>query len=771
MQNSFESSPNTPVPGSNMITYMLYFILNALMSLLGWDKIRTEGQKERMNLEVEAVAEHQEEEGKYELFIEKMLENLKDFIHSSAKIVKELRLCPWGMFFGPQLSHFLIKYNEMRYQMVQLMIRVAKSDFEEDEMNKAVRIVDSLENLVPELVQAIGTFTFENEKLEQRNENIESKLLSWTDPVELKESLDESLIARKPTLDVKQNEEIEEKCRDLMVDLSLWQSFYAQKALEKENEKSRIFAEARIDDKILAFKTKIEEEEKRFAVECKSREDEAQLRRETLDRQMQSAQLEAERRASEFKERCDQKWETLMVNVKAELRAKEAEILRKEDLRKKEEEDRRRKDEEYILYKKHILEQQTAFGSYFKEISEIIKSCPNKRLLEASVVPLLGKIDDLKKQMVQEAAKARDPNLAKEAAEKSSSIAKMANETLEEIRKAVEKANFEAKRSAEAEMAARVQAQTIQESRPKEGLPPPAPRNEAVILPQSTELDYRNSQEFLRKYGDAVSKLSEDDKTKNIRDNIKTFIQTILNTITPSDLRGFGEKLEKLKRLLSGKSVVAQMDKIFSVPNFLAPYAFLTLAEKLVKRGEVNEPESTLMYAKLITSLMSDYPEFKDVMVASFYQTCPFLVPFCPSQFEGQSDEDYYRCLGYRSKDGKIEEQNKFLKRMEGVSRLYFSLFICPNQNVMPLVMALKWVALTIEREPELDITATLLNVNIEVCCPKLLQVQSKTTIDLLTYLAERYLPRIKAVTPQGQGGPIQRLELLLEKYLKGQRR
>ena len=40
--------------------------------------------------------------------------------------------------------------------MVQLMIRVAKSDFEEDEMNKAVRIVDSLENLVPELVQAIG---------------------------------------------------------------------------------------------------------------------------------------------------------------------------------------------------------------------------------------------------------------------------------------------------------------------------------------------------------------------------------------------------------------------------------------------------------------------------------------------------------------------------------------------------------------------------------------------------------------------------------------
>jgi hypothetical protein len=59
----------------------------------------------------------------------------------------------------------------------------------------------------------------------------------------------------------------------------------------------------------------------------------------------------------------------------------------------------------------------------------------------------------------------------------------------------------------------------------------------------------------------------------------------------------------------------------------------------------VNEPESAIMYAKLITSLMSDYPEFKEVMVASFYRTCPFLVPFCPSQFEGQSDKDYYRYL------------------------------------------------------------------------------------------------------------------------------
>ncbi|KAK2725051.1 hypothetical protein QYM36_001491 [Artemia franciscana] len=558
------------------------------MSLLSWDTVRNEDQKERMNLEAKEVTEHQEEERKSELFIEQMLENLKDFIDSSAKITKELRLCPLGMFFGSQLTSFLIKYNERRYEMLQLIIRVSMSDFEEEEMNTAVVIVDSLENLVSELVQDIGTITFKNEEFEERNEKMDVKLLSWTVPQEVQET---------------------------------------DKALEKRDEQSRIFAEAKIDDKILAFKTKMEE--KRFIVESKSREVEAKLRREDLDRleaeDIDRLELEAKRRAFEFKERCDKKWETMMANFEAELMAKEAEILRKDDLRKEEEKNMRRKD----------------------------------------------------------------------------------------LQNAVATANIE--------------------------------------------------------YEDKVLKLCEDGKTKDVRDNTKKFIQTILNTITPSDSRGFAEKLEKLKRLLSGKSVVNQTNKIFPVPDFLAPYAILKLGEKFLKRGDLNGHETSLMCAKLITSLMSDYSEFKEVMLASFYQTCPFLAPFFPSKFEGQSEEDYYRCGGYHCKAGEIEEPNKFLKRIEAVSRLYFSLLIQPNQNVMSLVEAKQWISMITETEPEVDITATLLNVCLEVYCPKLLQLQSETSIELLTNLAERYLPRIKTVTPEGHGSPIQRLELLLEKNLKGQ--
>ncbi|XP_065573434.1 mRNA export factor GLE1-like [Artemia franciscana] len=678
IQNSFNSLSNPPAPRSNKITYILYFILNIIMSLLSWDTVRNENQKEQMNLEATDVTEHQEEKRKYELFIERMMENLKDFIDSSAKITKELRLCPLGMFFGSQVTPFLIKYNERRYEMLQHILRVSMSDFEEKEMNTAVLTVDGLENLVSELVQDIGTITFKNEEFEERNEKRDVKLLSWRVPVEAQETHDESLIARKSNLENKQNEEIKDT---YVVDLSLWESFYAQKALEKRDEQSRIFAEAKIDDKILAFQTKIQEEENRFAVECKHKEIEAKLRQEDLDRleaeDLDRLQLEAERRAFEFKEEYDKIWETLMVNFEAELMAKEAETLRRDNLQKEEEENMRIKD----------------------------------------------------------------------------------------LQNVVATANIEVKTTDEEEMSARVPAMRVEKSRQRDS------KTEAVILPQSRELAHRDLQEFLRKYEDKVLKLCEDDNTKHVRDNTKKFIQTILNTITPSDSRGFAEKLEKLKQLLSGKSVVDQTNKIFSIPDFLAPFAILTLVEKFLKRGDLNGHETTLMCAKLITSLMSDFSEFEKVMLASFNKTCPYLVPFFPSKFEGQSKEDYYRCRGYHCEGGEIEEPNKFLKRMEAVSRLYFSLFIQPNQNVMPLLNAQEWISLIIKTEPEVDMTATLLNVCLEVCYPKLLQLQSERTIELLTNLAERYLPRIKAVTPEGHGGPIQRLELLLEKNLKGQRR
>lgn len=81
--------------------------------------------------------------------------------------------------------------------------------------------------------------------------------------------------------------------------------------------------------------------------------------------------------------------------------------------------------------------------------------------------------------------------------------------------------------------------------------------------------------------------------------------------------------------------------------------------------------------AAVVVALWNDSPEFGELLLANFRVTCPFIVPAFFPQGEGQSNEDYYRSLGYKySEDGTVERQDKFLKRISGLLRLYASIFV-----------------------------------------------------------------------------------------------
>jgi nucleoporin GLE1 len=132
------------------------------------------------------------------------------------------------------------------------------------------------------------------------------------------------------------------------------------------------------------------------------------------------------------------------------------------------------------------------------------------------------------------------------------------------------------------------------------------------------------------------------------------------------------------------------------------------------------------------------------------------------------------RALGYIYTDGQPEQQDKFLRRMSGIMRLYSSILITdlpqkigPNGNPHGLNHAWMWFARILNMEPRPDITATLLYDFLQVTGHYLCRAYGKQFHKLLFVLQTEFLQKIKAVTPSGAGGPLVRLENCLEKWIK----
>jgi len=137
-----------------------------------------------------------------------------------------------------------------------------------------------------------------------------------------------------------------------------------------------------------------------------------------------------------------------------------------------------------------------------------------------------------------------------------------------------------------------------------------------------------------------------------------------------------------------------------------------------------------------------------------------------------------YRNLGYKvTTDGQVEQQDKFLRRVSGFTRLYAAVIISsppPSGSTASashphgIEHAWSWLGHMVNIEPRPDITATVLHEFLAVAGHSLWQVYRRQFVKLIQSVFTEYLPRIVAVTPSGASGPVTRLESLLKSCISG---
>lgn len=301
--------------------------------------------------------------------------------------------------------------------------------------------------------------------------------------------------------------------------------------------------------------------------------------------------------------------------------------------------------------------------------------------------------------------------------------------------------------------------------------------NEADYVHQEDFLLYRNLQSELEKHQATYANILKDSSFKQFRFDCAKAVNVPINAISPQSGQHLQDKLVKLVNLLRGNviEVPPRRFKATQHPGGIEYCADL-LARKLVRQGEdvvSSKPEAAFAIAAVIHALWSEFPFLGHLILAHFYKTCPYLVPYYPPQQEGQNDQDYYKALGYEYVDGVVEKQDKFLKRMSGVVRLYAAVIVSvprvKQQQPHPFGLKNGWkfLAATVNLPPRLEITATVLFNFLEVAGHSLSHAYGKQFIKLLHLLCTEYFTLIRNVTPDGSDGPVVRFDDFLQKTIK----
>lgn len=284
---------------------------------------------------------------------------------------------------------------------------------------------------------------------------------------------------------------------------------------------------------------------------------------------------------------------------------------------------------------------------------------------------------------------------------------------------------------------------------------------------------YIKSRHFLNLYKKNCKDFLQSTATKKFRFECQKAINIPVNAISGVSEQHLRDKYDRLHNLLIGKSSPNVMQHPQGV-IFCKDH----LAKKIVSQGETlvsSKPEMAFPVAMIVVALWNEHSDFGELFLARLHEACPFTIPIFLLQQEGQSNEDYYKSLGCKySEDGTVEKQDKFLKRMSGLMRLYASITVTRQRKGVAkthpygLQYAWRWLAAVLNIEPRVDICdlcATLILDMLEVAGNVLWSAYPMQFHKLLVLLSEQYYPRMQNVAGGG-GGPLMRLEEFLNNAL-----
>ncbi|KAJ3649029.1 hypothetical protein Zmor_020791 [Zophobas morio] len=419
-----------------------------------------------------------------------------------------------------------------------------------------------------------------------------------------------------------------------------------------------------------------------------------------------------------------------------------------------------------------IKKYQLEFKSVYQEIIVVIKTCTSTEELKKMLGEHFKLLKSLPESFDEVISRCKSYSVDEEQLSKAANILIKSKNLKLQIEETISKINAK-KKEEQVQVQVPVTVEVPKNTSAQKHLD--ETKNTLVGLNQCVSINnlkkYADIKQFLSQYSSLFKELLNDEQQKQYRFDCKKAVNIPVNAISAVSSEHLRDKYTKLNNLLSGKTV-AIADKHINAakqPQGI-PFCMDLLAKKFVLQGDLmisSNPEAAFCYATIIISLWNDFPDFGKLLLGYFYTQCPYLVPFYIPKTEDHTNEEYYISLGYHYVDGQIEKQDKFLKRMTGILRLYFAIMIAhpkrdQAKNPHDIKNAWNFLASILKLDPQLDITATSLHIFLETVGFEMERVYGLAFKKVVRIIINKFMPLLKKIDT---GGPVTRLEVLLQNY------
>lgn len=291
------------------------------------------------------------------------------------------------------------------------------------------------------------------------------------------------------------------------------------------------------------------------------------------------------------------------------------------------------------------------------------------------------------------------------------------------------------------------------------------------IIDPSSLAFYKSTSEYYRSVEKQLESLIQNASLKSYRFQCMKAFNIPINAISGLDGRHTLEQYNRLVSVLRGDREL-NCGRVSKHPLGVL-FCKYSMAKKFVAQVDV-KPRVLFAYASVMIELWREFPDFGNLLLGEFHKQCPYLIPVFWPQLEGQSNEDYYKSLGYQYIDDQVEKQDLFLKRMTAMVQMYAAITVSSVRSAgkQPhphnLQFSWRWIAAMLNLEPQADVSATVIYSYLKIAGNKMAAVYKKQFFKLIQFIQSHYLKRIKQVTPEDQSQQsIAILEELLNKIIK----
>lgn len=171
--------------------------------------------------------------------------------------------------------------------------------------------------------------------------------------------------------------------------------------------------------------------------------------------------------------------------------------------------------------------------------------------------------------------------------------------------------------------------------------------------------------------------------------------------------------------------------------------------------------------ARVIVLVTSQVPIAMDVVLAEFHKACIFTVPkYIPySKIAFESENAYYKTVGYREDNGKIESTDNYLARMKAYVTLYAAIIqtdIPGVNNLHGVKDGWAWMARFLNVLPPNRFTAAALEMFLKIAGFRLYQAYPKPFTKVLNAISREFIERLKSQNDPDSNPVINNLETYL---------